>query len=209
VPRRLDRESVSIVSGAPQEPAFARGGGRRAGGSYGLGIGEQHTIDHRSLQFRAPRESKRRDGVCQVGRRHAARARRVAGRTHPPCEPMRDVGVTGAAAAMRVHVVWGHRPPEIRLSRVIRDPEGHDPEVIRELGCGGGRGRVRPRAHVRRDIARVSSRRARSNTALGGDEESACHSPIYHFDRLAAAFRQRHVVCDEQDRHAVVAVEPL
>jgi len=52
---------------------------------------------------------------------------------------MCDVGVTGSGAARRVHFVWGDRPPEIRLSRVIRDPVGHDLGVIRELGCGGGR----------------------------------------------------------------------
>ena len=52
--RRVDRESVSIVRSSPQAPALVRRGGARAGGSYGLGIGEPHTIDHRNLQFGRP-----------------------------------------------------------------------------------------------------------------------------------------------------------
>jgi hypothetical protein len=52
--RRVDRESVSIFRSSPQAPAFVHGGGARAGGSYGPGIGVQHAIEHRSLQFGRP-----------------------------------------------------------------------------------------------------------------------------------------------------------
>ena len=119
--RRVEREFVSIVRSSPRA-LRSRAGGREARWWFvrESGIGEQHTIDHRNLQFGGP-ESKRRDGVCQVDPRQAARARRVAGHISVVRTDVRQGSYRGGHGDKGAHVV-GNRPPEIRLSRNIQTP---------------------------------------------------------------------------------------
>ena len=143
--RRFDREAAEIVGGAAQARVRGPALGACARIAWAGHLGSSTPSSITTSSSDAPREQTVIRRCAKVGGRPCRPRAGVGGHTHPS----RETGVirsywTGAPSGCEAS--WGNGPQDIRLRRVIRDPEGHDPGPFVSLGWAEDARRVRPRS---------------------------------------------------------------